>query len=102
MNSKKKYNPELKAEAVKMVNEQGLTQADVSQRLHIPKGTIGNWVAGYTASSPGAPPGEQSYAELKIENVRLRRELADTRMERDIVKKAAAYFARESLPGTRS
>jgi len=52
MNKKKKYNPELKAEAVKMVNEQGLTQADVSQRLHIPKGTIGNWVAGYTASSP--------------------------------------------------
>nr|WP_277344209.1 hypothetical protein [Azotobacter chroococcum] len=40
-------------------------------------------------------------AELKTENARLRKELAEVRMERDIVKKAAAYFARESLPGTR-
>jgi transposase len=102
MNEKRKYNPELKAEAVKLVNEQGLTQAEVSKRLGIPKGTIGNWVSGYTASSPGAPSGEQSYAELKHENVRLRKELSDTRMERELLKKAAAYFAKESLPGTRS
>jgi len=102
MSEKRKYNPELKAEAIKMVNEQGLTQAEVSQRLGIPKGTIGNWVSGYTMSSPGAPSGEESYAVLKGENTRLRKELADARMEREILKKAAAYFARESLPGTRS
>jgi transposase-like protein len=36
MSEKKKYNPELKAEAIKLVNEQGLTQAEVSQRLGIP------------------------------------------------------------------
>ena len=102
MSEKRKYNPELKAEAIKLVNEQGLTQAEVSQRLGIPKGTIGNWVSGYTASSLGAPSGEESYAVLKSENTRLRKELADARMEREILKKAAAYFARESLPGTRS
>jgi transposase len=39
---------------------------------------------------------------LEAEVARLRKELAETRMERDVVKKAAAYFARESLPGTRS
>lgn len=43
----------------------------------------------------------RTVAELKTENARLRKELAEVRMERDIVKKAAAYFARESLPGTR-
>jgi transposase len=39
---------------------------------------------------------------LAAENARLRKELAEAKLERDIVKKAAAYFARESLPGTRS
>jgi transposase-like protein len=47
MSEKRKYNPELKAEAIRMVNEQGQTHADVSRQLGIPKGTIGNWVAGY-------------------------------------------------------
>jgi transposase len=47
-------------------------------------------------------PGARSAAELAIENARLRKELAEARMERDILKKATAYFARESLPGTRS
>lgn len=40
--------------------------------------------------------------ELEAEVTKLRKELAEARMERDIVKKAAAYFARESLPSTRS
>lgn len=102
MAEKRKYNPELKAEAIKMVDEQGITHAEVSRRLGIPKGTIGNWVAGYSEASPGAPPGEQTYAALKTENARLRKELAEARMEREILKKATAYFAKESLPGTRS
>jgi len=102
MNERNKYNPELKAEAIKMVNEQGLTQAEVSKRLGIPKGTIGNWVSGYMATIPGAPAGEQSYAELKAENARLRKDLSESRMEKEILKKAAAYFAKESLQGTRS
>jgi transposase len=40
-------------------------------------------------------------AELEAENAKLRKELAETKMERDIEKKAAAYFAQESLPSTR-
>ena len=102
MSTKNKYNPELKAEAIKLVNEQGLTLAKAGEKLGIPKGTIANWVSGYTATTPGAPAGEQSYAELKSENARFRKELADTRMERELLKKAAAYFAKESMPGTQS
>ena len=54
------------------------------------------------ASKNPSVPGARSAADLEVENTRLRKELAETRMERDILKKATAYFARESLPGTRS
>jgi transposase-like protein len=44
MNERRSYSDELKAEAVKMVNEHGLTQDEVGRRLSLPKGTISNWV----------------------------------------------------------
>jgi len=97
------YTPEFRAEAVKLVLGQGLSLEEAGKRLSIPKGTLGNWVSvakrGPTAASA---PGSRSVAELEAENARLRRELAEARMERDVIKKAAAYFARESLPGTRN
>ena len=102
MKEQHRYSAELKAEAVKMVVEQGLTQAETGKRLSIPKGNIGNWVAAAKAGLRSGSPGEQSVAELARENARLRRELAEARMEREILKKATAYFAKESLPGTRS
>lgn len=97
-----RYTPEFKAEAVKLVTEQGLSQETAASRLGIPKGTLGNWMAAAKASTCSAVPGSRSAAELEAENARLRKELAEARMERDILKKATAYFARESLPGTRS
>jgi transposase len=51
---------------------------------------------------PAARPGSRSVAELEDEIARLRRELAIERMEKEVLKKATAYFARESLPGTRN
>jgi len=102
MKEQRKYSPEMKAEAVKMVIEQGLTQEETGKRLSIPKGNIGNWVAAARAALRIGKPGEQSVAELTTENARLRKELAEARMEREILKKATAYFAKESLPGTRS
>ena len=102
MKEQRRYSPELKAEAVKMVIEQGLTQKETGKRLSIPKGNIGNWVGAARAALSNGSPGEQSVAELARENARLRRELAEARMEREILKKATAYFAKESLPGTRS
>lgn len=61
-----------------------------------------NYFTAPKASKHLSAPGTRSAADLEIENSRLRKELAETRMERDILKKATAYFARESLPGTRS
>jgi transposase len=103
MKRSRTYTPELREEAVKLVLAQGLTLEDAALRLSIPKGTLGNWV---TAAKRGpaskAAPGSRTVPELEAEVAQLRKELAEARMERDIVKKAAAYFARESLPGTRS
>ena len=97
-----RYTPEFRAEAVKLVTEQGLSQEAAAARLAIPTGTIGNWVAAAKRATVGAVPGSRSAADLEAENTRLRKELAEARMERDILKKATAYFVRESLPGTRS
>jgi transposase len=97
-----RYTTEFRAEAVKLVTEQGLSQEEAASRLGIPKGTMGNWVVAAKAPARSAAPGSRTAAELEEENARLRKELAEARMERDILKKATAYFARESLPGTRS
>lgn len=97
------YTPELREEAVKLVLAQGLTLEDAATRITIPKGTLANWVsAAKSGTMPSAAPGSRTAPELEAENAKLRKELAEARMERDIVKKAAAYFARESLPSTRS
>ena len=99
--SKKTYTPELKEEAVKLVLAQGLSLEQSAVRLSIPKATLANWVVAAKRGPAAAAPGSRSVAELEAENAKLRKELAETKMERDIVKKAAAYFAQESLPSTR-
>lgn len=96
------YSPELKAEVIKMVIEQGMTHDEVSRRLTIPKGTIAGWVVSYKRGKGTSMLGTPSVADLAAENARLRKELAEARIEREILKKAAAYFAKESMPGTRS
>ena len=63
MKEQRRYSAELKAEAVKMVIEQGLTQKETGKRLSIPKGNIGNWVSSAKASFKNGSPGEQSVAE---------------------------------------
>jgi len=102
MSKRHYYSREFQAEAVKMVWEQGLSQAEAARRLGIPTGTIGNWMAVARAAATPAEPGSRSVAELEAEVRQLRKELAEARMEREILKKAAAYFAKESLPGTPS
>ena len=89
------YTPELRAEAVRLVLEHGMTQAEVAQRLSVPKGTIANWVA---AAKHGRGPvsGAKTAQELENEIARLRKELAEVKQEKEILKKAAAYFAKES------
>jgi len=97
-----RYTKEFREEAVKLVIEEKLSWAEAAHRLSIPVSTIGNWMKAYK-SGKLANIG-QSYRplnEIEMELARTKKELAEVKMERDILKKAAAYFAKESLPGTR-
>lgn len=71
MKQQQRYTPEFRAEAVKLVTEQGLSQNEAARRLAIPKGALANWMAAGKASAPGA----RSATDLAAENARLRREL---------------------------
>ena len=97
-----KYTKELRLEAVRLVTEGGLSSGEVSMRLSLPKSTLENWVRAFKAGKLehiGAT--HRPLTEVEMELARVKRELALVRMERDILKKAAAYFAKESLHGTR-
>ena len=100
---KRVYTKEFKEEVVKMVTEGGLTAPEVGRRLSISKGTIGYWVRTSKKGPLQDTPGRREpVTDEQMELARLRQENAELKMERDILKKAAAYFARESLPGRRS
>lgn len=98
MKKQQKYSPEFRAEALKLLTEQGLQQSVAAKRLSIPEGTLAGWVAAAKSSTQPLAPGSRSAADLMAENVKLRKELTVAQIERDILKKATAYFARESLP----
>ena len=98
------YSPEYRAKAIKLVLEQGMTTAEAAARLNMNQGTLAYWVTQARKGKKASPStvGQPSVESLSAEVRQLRKELAEARMERDILKKATAYFARESLPGTRS
>lgn len=97
-----KYTKELRLEAVRLVTEGGLSVPEASQRLSLPKSTLENWLRAFKAGKlERIGANQRPLTEVELELARTKRELARVRMERDILKKAAAYFAKESLHGTR-
>ena len=95
----RQYTDEFKVEAVRLSESIGGTQA--AKRLGIPDSSLWNWIklsrAGKLRTAEGgAVPVKRSVTELEAENARLRGELASTKLDLEIVKKAAAYFAKES------
>ena len=97
------YTKELREEAVKLVTEGGFSIPEVGRRLSVAASTIRYWVkASREGKLKEVGKHQRPLTEIEMELSRVKRELAEARMERDILKKAAAYFARESLPGTRS
>ena len=91
-----KYTPEFRAEAVKLVAT-GLSIPEVGRRLNIPKSSLHIWVnAERQGKLSEVGKGQRVPTEQEMELARLRRELAETKQERDLLKKFAAYFAKES------
>ena len=97
-----RYTKELREEAVKMVLEEKLSVPEAARQLSLPLSTLGNWIKAYKEGRLGEIGSSyRPLTELELELALTKKELADVKMERDILKKAAAYFAKESLPGTR-
>jgi transposase len=92
--SNRKYTEEFRAEAIKQVTERGYKVREVSERLGISSKSLYLWLRLTRGSN--SKQGQGSDSELRQEIVRLRSELKRAEEERDILKKAAAYFASES------
>ena len=88
-----KYTTEFKLEAVKQILEKGHSATDVASRLGVPVGLLYTWAR--KRKGPDVTPIEDVKA-LQAEMTKLKAELRRTTEERDILKKAAAYFAKVS------
>jgi transposase len=98
---RKHYPPEFKSEAVKLVLQQGYTCKQAGIQLGVPKKTLANWVRPHRKQERS----EQIAAGLRTDDpqslkariAELEKQLRQTEMEREILKKATAYFAQKSL-----
>jgi transposase len=96
------YTREFRQQAVEMVTREGLSIAEAARRLSLSPKTLTNWVRRARGGEPPAASApRREVTETEAELSRLRRENAELRMERDILKKASVYFAQESLRATR-
>lgn len=90
--SGKRYTDEFKIEAVKQVTNRGHAVADVAERLGVSQHSMYQWMKQF-----GVPEAKRAEAHSQQEEIRrLKSELRRVTEERDILKKAAAYFAKES------
>jgi len=93
---RRKFSREFKIEAVRLVRERGVSVAQASRDIDVHENVLRKWVRDLGADPKQAFPGHDQMKPEQLEIDRLRREVAKLKAERDILKKAAAYFARES------
>ena len=93
-----KYTKEFRLEAAKLVTDGELSILEASKRLSLAPSTLTNWVKAYKAGKlEKVGKNHRELSDKEMEMARLRRELVEVKMERDILKKATAYFAKGSL-----
>ena len=97
MERRRKFSREFKLEAVKQVTERGVAVAQAAKDLDVHENVLRKWVRGLRDEPQDAFPGNGRQKIQDAEIARLRKEVAKLKMERDILKKAAAYFAKESM-----
>lgn len=90
------YTPEFKLRAVKMVTDQHLSVAEVARRLGVPENRLHEWKKAVLAKGADAFPGSGHLTPVEDELRRLRADVKRLEMERDILKKATAFFAAQS------
>jgi transposase len=94
---RRKYSREFKHEAVNLVTERGVSVVQASRDLDINHNVLRRWVKEFGADPAQAFPGVGQMKPEQLEIDRLRKEVARLKAERDILKKAAAYFARDAI-----
>lgn len=93
MGQRQRFSKEFKLEAVQLLKQSGRPAAELARELEIPRNRLYKWAAQLEAH--GTFPGSGRQTNAADELTRLKRELAQVTEERDILKKAAAYFAKD-------
>lgn len=90
---RRKFSPEFRDEAVKMVIESSRPIAEVAREIHVNEGTLGNWVNRYRAEHVDDEPALSISERARLRE--LEKEVRELRMKADFLGKAAAFFAQE-------
>jgi transposase len=93
---RRRFTREFKVEAVKLVRERGIAVKQAARDLNVHENVLRKWAKDFAADPQQAFPGHGQMKPEQLEIERLRREVQKLKAERDILKKAAAYFAKES------
>jgi transposase len=94
MASRRKFSDEYKREAVRLATQPGVTKSQVASDLGINANLLGRWCKDYSANGEAAFPGQGKPRDQEM--AQLKRELARVKKERDFLREAATFFARES------
>lgn len=93
---RRKFSREFKLEAVKLVRERGVAVAQACRDLDVAGSVLRRWMRELAEAPASASPGQGQLRAEQAEIAALKKEVARLKAERDILKKAAAFFARES------
>lgn len=94
---RRKFSREFKLEAVRLVKDRGVAMTQAARDLDLHENVLRKWVRETIADPQHAFPGHGQMKPEQQEIDRLRKEVAKLKAERDILKKAAAYFARDAI-----
>ncbi len=96
MNTRKKYSREFKLDAISLVLEQGYSRAEAARSLGINANMLSRWIKQHEAEDGTAFRGNGKLTEEQAEIRKLREEVRRLKMEKDILKKATVFFAKET------
>ena len=94
---RRKFTREFKLEAVRLIKDRGVSYAQASHDLSVHQSQLRSWVKALADDPRHAFPGQGQMKPEQLEIAQLKREVIRLKAERDILKKAAAYFAKESM-----
>ena len=93
---RRRFDRAFKLEAVKLVRDRGVSASQAARDLDVHENVLRKWVKEFAADPQHAFPGQGQMKPEQMEIERLRREVVRLKAERDILKKATAFFAKES------